>query len=238
MFAGMFASRLGIWIVVAVVGTGMILGLWGWQTLNDPLIFPIHRVKVEGEFIYVKRDAVQQVLLPVVGNGFFAADLSTMSKELLSMPWVGKVFVRRVWPDGLLVRIEEKKPFAHWGKGQLLARDGDLFTPDNAAVAGDLPWFWGPQGSRNLVLTNYLDMNKMLAGINVTIKQIELTMPHAWRLWLSNGMRLELGKEDALQRLQRFIAVYPQLFAAAPKNGVDYVDLRYSNGMAVRWRDH
>jgi cell division protein FtsQ len=62
--------------------------------------------------------------------------------------------------------------------------------------------------------------------------QISLSPRHAWQLRLSNGMALELGREQPQQRLARFVAVYPYSMAPMQRT-VSYVDLRYQNGFAA-----
>jgi cell division protein FtsQ len=50
-------------------------------------------------------------------------------------------------------------------------------------------------------------------------------------MWL----RLLLGKGINNERLERFISVYPKLLGEKIAQ-VDSVDLRYTNGFAVRWK--
>ena len=44
---------------------------------------------------------------------------------------------------------------------------------------------------------------------------------------------LELGREQMNTRLERYVAVYDRSLAPLQRR-LDYVDLRYSNGFAVR----
>lgn len=70
------------------------------------------------------------------------------------------------------------------------------------------------------------------SAANLQVTQLALSPRHAWQLRLSNGLVLELGREDMQQRLARFVAVYPYSLAAM-QGAVKYVDLRYPNGFAV-----
>jgi cell division septal protein FtsQ len=49
---------------------------------------------------------------------------------------------------------------------------------------------------------------------------------------LDNGTVLELGRSDAIARLQRYIRAYHQLATLQAANS--HIDLRYQNGLAVR----
>jgi len=52
---------------------------------------------------------------------------------------------------------------------------------------------------------------------------------------LDSRLELALGRTDKDRRLQRFIKVFPVLFAGKVEN-LMRVDLRYSNGFAAHWR--
>ena len=64
------------------------------------------------------------------------------------------------------------------------------------------------------------------------VVQISLSPRRAWQMRLDSGMVLELGREQAQERLARFVSVYPYSLASV-QHTVDYVDLRYSNGFAA-----
>jgi cell division protein FtsQ len=50
---------------------------------------------------------------------------------------------------------------------------------------------------------------------------------------LASGLTLELGREHVEARLARFIGAYERTLAKLGRR-LDYVDLRYANGFAVR----
>jgi cell division protein FtsQ len=60
-----------------------------------------------------------------------------------------------------------------------------------------------------------------------------LSARRAWRIELDKGLTVELGRDNADVRLARFIDAYPRTIAAMG-DSVQYVDLRYPNGFAVR----
>ena len=59
----------------------------------------------------------------------------------------------------------------------------------------------------------------------------------AWQLILNDGVTLDLGRENRVERIQRFMDAYPQIKINKKKNQqVDYIDLRYDTGLAVGWK--
>ena len=58
----------------------------------------------------------------------------------------------------------------------------------------------------------------------------------SWRLVLGGGQEVRLGRRDLDERFYRFFDVVAPTLAAELKR-IEYVDLRYTNGFAVGWRD-
>ena len=59
----------------------------------------------------------------------------------------------------------------------------------------------------------------------------------AWRMKLDNGLELELGRDEVGPRLDRFVAIWRQELSRLPYR-MEYVDLRYPNGFAVKMPDY
>jgi cell division protein FtsQ len=93
----------------------------------------------------------------------------------------------------------------------------------------------GINAERNLVLNNYRHMSELIAGLGLSVRSLALSERQAWDLTLSNGIQVVLGKDNVYQRLQRFINVYPQVIGVRSSE-VNYVDMRYPNGMAVSFK--
>jgi cell division protein FtsQ len=83
----------------------------------------------------------------------------------------------------------------------------------------------------------YGAFRQTLAPLGLEPRQVLLSPRYAWQLRLSNGLTLELGrdqlKEPVLERLSRFVAFYAQTLGSFERR-LDYVDLRYPNGFALR----
>ncbi len=96
-----------------------------------------------------------------------------------------------------------------------------------------LPYLVGPDDQATSVLTNYRQLKALLAINEFELTHLELSPRHAWLAILANGIELELGREDKMARIQRFIDVYPTLIKQ--DKPVMRVDLRYDTGLAVGW---
>jgi cell division protein FtsQ len=198
---------------------------------------PVRAVTLTGELTRVDAQAVQDRLAGRLAGNFFGVNLDQVRQLVGELAWVRTVEVRREWPDRLVVRIEEHRPLARWTGGRLVSEHGELFE---GAADTALPQLAGPPGSEREVTRRYLAMRERLAAIGVEPVQVTLSPRHAWQARLSNGLVLALGRDQARSsvedRLARFVAAYPHIVASLNQR-LDYVDLRYPNGFAIRVPD-
>lgn len=202
--------------------------------LKNTEYYPIKNVEVFG-INHLDRDTLQTLLTPLVSKGFFAVDVDRIKEQVLQLPWVSWVVVRRVWPDQVIVVIHEKNPVALWNAASLLSASGELFSPPVASYPEKLPEFIGPSGEQIIMTRYYTKMNNLLMPLHFKIARLELTPSLTWNLTLENGMKLNVGRKDVLTRLDHFVKVYPKIVGERIAE-VEYIDLRYPNGMAVRWK--
>lgn len=212
----------------------LLLGMMSVNFFKLSDYFPIKTVKVYG----VSRSSpkeMRDILFPLVNNGFFSINVESIRDRLMQMPWVSDLYVRRIWPDQIEVTVIEKKPLAKWNQGSLLSETGELFTPKQEMNASSLPQFVGQPGQHIFMLEHFYNINRLLSPLHVKISYIELTPSFIWKVKLNNGITLQMGHKDILTRLDHFVKVYPKIVGARAAD-VDYIDLRYSNGMAIRWK--
>jgi cell division protein FtsQ len=153
-----------------------------------------------------------------------------------ALDWVDRANVGRRWPDTLIVRVTEHQAAARWGESGLLNVRGELFAERSPHVFPELPSLAGPPGSERDVARRYLAVRGKLAEADLSLQTLSMDERGSWRLVLEGGQEIRLGRRDIDERLYRFFDVVAPALAAQLK-GVEYVDLRYTNGFAVGWRD-
>jgi cell division protein FtsQ len=75
----------------------------------------------------------------------------------------------------------------------------------------------------------------MFAASGLRLSGLTLEPRGAWTIELSNGVRVVAGREQLIPRLRRFLTIY-QLELAERAEQIEQIDIRYTNGVAVRWR--
>lgn len=211
----------------------------GYALMHTPLL-PLRYVELTGDLAHITRAQAERAARASAVGTFLSVDLDAVRRTFESLPWVRKVEVRRLWPDRIQVAVEEHVPLARWGAdtqtGHLVDTYGEVFD-GNVPDAVSLPQFAGPSGSAEEVARRYAAFRQTLAPLKLEPRQVLLSARYSWQLRLSNGLTLELGrdqlKEPVLQRLARFAAYYAQTLGSFNRK-FEYADLRYPSGFALR----
>lgn len=200
--------------------------LWG---ARQPA-FALQRVVVVGALERTTAEQVHAVVARDVSGTFFTVDLARVRGGLEKLPWVRSVRLTRRWPAQLDIEFEEHRVLARWNDRALINVRGEVF---DAAWDGPLPALSGPEGTEGEVAARFLAARAALAQAGLEPEAVELSDRGAWRLRLAGGTRLELGRDSIERRLARFVAAYRGGLNRLSFE-VEYVDLRYPHGLAVR----
>jgi cell division protein FtsQ len=212
----------------------------GTMLANSPA-FPLRAIRIQGDLEHVSRGQIVDALQGRVSGTFFSVDVEAIRSMFQTLPWVRRAEVRRRWPDRLEVRLEEHVALARWGQGpegRLVNIHGELFAGRAGAEPdAELPQFAGPAGSEQEVARRYALFRELLAPLALEPHTVALSQRQSWQLRLSNGLAVQLGrdseKDPVRERLARFVEVYPRTLGRLSRR-LDYVDLRYPNGFALR----
>lgn len=218
---------LGSALLAAMVGGGWMLIRW------EPVLLPVRLIAIEGELHHHSSRLLQQTLSERLNGGILTADLLDLKAATEELAWVARASLRRVWPDRLVVEVEEHRPIARWNADGLVTAEGVVFRPRVGTIPAGLPRLMGEDARAPEAVERYLRWRDELMLAGHLIETLAVDARGDWRLRLIMGTELRLGTARVEERLARFIANAPQLEFAAGLPQV--VDLRYSNGFAVQW---
>ena len=213
-----------------LLGISLLLMLFGavHYTVHLP-VFSLNAVQLIATPKRVDAAQIEEVVRNELRGNFFTVDLEGVRKSFEKLPWVRKVSVRRHFPWQLEVELEEHTALARWNGTELVNTYGEVFAAASEQV---LPKFIGQADTSAEVTRMYKTFGDQIAPLKQEVVQISLSPRRAWQVRLDSGMVLELGREQAQERLARFVSVYPYSLASV-QHTVNYVDLRYSNGFAA-----
>lgn len=198
------------------------------------IFFPITDIRVIDNGHFLDTFAVEKSISSDVRTGFFKIRLGEVRTDLLTLPWIKEAQISRAWPHTITINIEERTPIAIWEGHGFIDTSGEVFILKN--TQNQLPRFHVSSETLPAVIAAYPTFNHILAPISLSVRTIQVSTYGAWTMTLSNGLVIRLGNELFNKRLQRFVKIYDTIFEA-PHKRADYVDMRYSNAMAVHWRE-
>jgi len=228
---------LGVSFFVAVIITIISFSWFLNEKMSSEESTPVTSIVIGGEIPFTNRQDIESAIENVNLGNFFNVDVNDVQQKVAELPWVYSVSVRKKWPNELKIYVVDQTPVAIWNGDFLINQYGRAFQADTTRLHTPLPAFFGPEGSENIALSNFVNLNKLLKFSELSIDELLLTERHSWQLTLNNGVTLNLGRENKIERVQRFMDVYPQIIRTKKENQqVDYVDLRYDTGLAVGWK--
>lgn len=227
---------------IVIASVVMATVVWGYTSFHRNNQLPVAKVQVVSTYAHLDPKLLQQIISNHLEGNFFDLNVISLKQDLLVMPWVHEVFIRRKWPDAIVVKITEQQPVAQWKENALVSANGALFTPPKKTFPVGLSLLLGPEEDVQEVIMNYRKMQQLLLPLNFTITQLDLSEQRAWHMILrgsnssgGNSINIFLGNENVLNKLQNFITAYPKIVASNPSQSIEAVDLRYKSGAAVRW---
>lgn len=212
--------------LLAVAGFGLYEA--GWREIVS--------VRVAGELHYTPRGELQRAVAAFANRSLYQVDVEAIRRAALEQAWVKHASVRRVWPDALHIAVIEREPVARWGEDGLMEADASVFYPPGLQGFETLPRLHGPEGREVQVLRRYAELSQLLGPVSRRIVHLSLDERHAWRLVLDNGVEILMGQSERNAALGQLVDVLHRVLRADPSE-LQRVDLRYTNGFAVLWKE-
>lgn len=219
----------------------VLLMVVGW-VLRHP-VFSIQRIVVEGELVHNNAVTLRANVAPHLAGNFFTMDLPKAQAAFEQVPWVRQAEVRRAYPNSLRVLLHEHEAQAYWGEdtgAAMVNTLGEVFEANLGELEREgMPRLMGPPDSAPEVLAMFYALQPLLASQHMDIDALTLRERGSWLLTLENGAHIELGAgraEEVLQRVQRWLRTLQQVLLQYQRtaDALEYADLRYSDGYALR----
>ncbi len=240
----------GMFFLVLVIVLDVFLVRIIYVSMTDVDAIPVRKIQVEGDLSTLTKKDIEEFFLKNPSNhNLLTMDLLDVRDYMLQMPWLYKVTLRKKLPDILFMFVIEHKAIAYYNEG-ILTTDGKVIYPDLSNYNVKMVRLIGPEKIENelkakQIYDRYLTFKSALDIGGLDIDKVELTLNYMWIITLKNGVILYLGRDIdlldhnihnsdvLLERLRKFIESYPYI---DNRNLIEYIDLRYDTGMAVKWK--
>ena len=203
------------------------------EASNESPIFEIRQVQIAGDIQHADVKALQQYYNQLLGEGLFTRSMAELRAFAEQPQWIKTAQIRRRWPHTLQIDVVEHRPLALWNDGNIITAEGQVIAPKQGQ---DLPLtrLRGPIDTEEAVLDQFSLMSQLLSTSSLRVAELSLEDRGAWNIQFANGIGVKLGRDQILDRLQRFVAVYKTDLSGRIDRIIS-VDARYPHGVAVKW---
>ncbi|MAT50540.1 MAG: cell division protein FtsQ [Porticoccaceae bacterium] len=223
-------------IAVAVVSLAFVLaGAAGLAFLYRHLDVPIALIGVDGTLEHLDAREVEKIVVANMAGGFLSLDLDAIRAGLEAHPWVASASARRQWPDSLIIDIEEEVPIARWGDRGVLNNRGIALEVGEIEGLAALPLLEGPEGLQRRVMQHFRMFAQLLQPIGLKIHSFRMGPRGGWYMTFVDGPELAVGRGQVTDKIERFLLVWEKALEVRIDQ-IERVDIRYGNGVAVRWK--
>ncbi len=248
--------RIGSSLFWGLVWLALCVGTAGTMVWDSPLISNIAasfgvdpgKILLHGNQIVEDREILS--LLNLHGEeSLLRFSSPQIRRRIEEMPWVRRVTVKRWFPRGMAIRIEERQPvaFLHLkNRIKLVDAEGVVLTvPLGAHFDFPVLTGWspaasesGPRSKSRIQLERYVSFclaTEARPRSGWTVSEVDVEDPNNLKALLVGGREnilLHLGRRDFAARFETFLKLIPA--AHRKQSGIRSVDLRFRNQMVVR----
>jgi cell division protein FtsQ len=200
--------------------------------LARTLGFGIKAVTISGA-----RELSDQKILDVVGigrtNSLPFLDVAKLRDKLVALPLVKDASVSKLYPNRVMIEIEERQPVALWQKDgavKIIATDGTPITTLDEARFVALPLVVGD--GANARVADYFALLQAAGDLRPRIRAGMLVAERRWTLKMTNGVEVLLPETGAVAAVAELVRLQRE-FGVLDKDIVS-LDLRFPGRLIAR----
>ena len=117
-------------ILSAFCSFGTLSAAWGYRSLLSSPVFVVREVKVSGALHDSLQEEARRIEMALIGKNLLGLDIEGICSDIQRHPWVAEVSLKKELPNGLDIRLTERKPMVvvEVGEGAyLMDHQGELF---------------------------------------------------------------------------------------------------------------
>jgi cell division protein FtsQ len=216
-----------IWVAFQLLLLSFFLISSHWvyiRLLGDPY-FRVKEVEVEGGRKITKEALLSLTVMEGRPN-LFSVKLKEVVKQIESHPWIEQVRVRKVFPNKILIQVEERKPMAIIQLEELYYIDtrGEIFSPVGEKDEYNYPYLTGltrqvlekdPVEAKHLISKALELLRVALQEKMPPLEEIsEIHMEKAFGIHCftkAEGVEVKMGWEDFREKLKRLSLIWSDL---------------------------
>jgi cell division protein FtsQ len=209
-------------------------------TVAPPDAAPNHGIRIEG-VSHASMRAVEGVFNDDVGRSLYLVPMQDRLESVRNVAWVRDASIARVWPNRLVVHVEERTPVAFVtlssGRFALIDADGVLLPPAKDHFM--LPVITGMKTNasteqRKESVNHMLRLSADLGDTMKEVSEVDVSSPgniSISRAYEGRSLKLMLGDRNYRTRYEHFLKHFREIETQVP--GAKVIDLRLDDRITV-----
>ena len=203
---------------------------------DTKIYFPISDIRLGQKSLNVDENEIFKIAERYLKNkSFFNIKLDYLKNSIEKVAWVKNAYIRRSYPNEVIIFIEEYTPVAVWNNDSYISENGYIFSANK--IEKKLPKI-SSYSNRNIIIFEYFSLisdgirkNKLNDKI-LLIKENEI---RSLTVLLESNIAIKFGSKNIEERIGIFFKAYKTLNTSDLKK-IRYIDMRYSNGFSIGWK--
>lgn len=190
--------------------------------------FVVKTIDVVGEG-RIREANVKSMLGVRPGDYLYDMDIKNAQARIENLGWVDTAIVRRLWPNRIVIHINERRPYALWqseGRIRVVDMNGDVINGARPNNFANLPFIVGVDANQNAI-----EIQQALAKHPVFQDKVETIVfvgQRRWDVLLVNGSRILLPEQNVQKALSDLAKI------EQTKNILEHAGLRIDMRIAGR----
>ena len=196
--------------------------------LSDSFVYPIEEVEITSTTSNYDTEKINDIVASIQGQDLLSLDLSDIKRSIRSDDWIRDVEIKKSFPDTLEIIIIPQQPFAIYNS-KIMMMDGTVIEAVSQQL--DLPVIVDHTNDSLSSMNTMILTDKLLQKIDLDIKKVEIH-DSLIKVFTSTNMLISdrVNYEVNLNRLVISFQDLKKLF----KREIKSIDMRYSNGFAIK----
>ena len=203
---------------------------------DTKIYFQISDIRLGQKSLNVNEAEIFKIAEKYLKNkSFFNINLDYLKNSIEKVAWVKNAYIRRSYPNEVIIFIEEYTPLAVWNNDSYISENGYIFSANK--IEKKLPKI-SSYSNRNIIIFEYFSLisdgirkNKLNDKI-LLIKENEI---RSLTVLLESNIAIKFGSKNIEERIGIFFKAYKTLNTSDLKK-IRYIDMRYSNGFSIGWK--
>jgi|TARA_B100001939_G_scaffold1193_1_gene1074 cell division protein FtsQ len=196
--------------------------------ISDYFVYPIEEVEITSTTSNYDTEKINDIVVSIHGQDLLSLDLSDVKRNIRSDDWIRDVKIKKSFPDTLEIIIIPQQPYAIYNS-KIMTIDGTVIGASLMQL--DLPIIIDHTNDSQSSMNTMILTSKLLKKIDLDIKKIEIH-DSIIKVFTSANILISdrVNYENNLNRLVVTFHDLQKLF----KREIKSIDMRYSNGFAIK----